>query len=428
MDKSPDAFRTISEVAEFLETPAHVLRFWESRFPQIKPVKRAGGRRYYRPADLALLVGIRKLLHDEGMTIRGVQKILREQGVRHVSGLAGDDNFDDSDLDIAPEEAELEPVVSSAPIQLFPKGPAPIVPPQEMPTPEVFAPPQTLDEADTADADAPAETIEFPDADTTEMSTAVADDEDAPKSQDPQVPDSEDTLDEEALIAALGSDVNGAATDETTAPSQASVIAAPVKGSQASRPDNAHNDLFGDDSQSLASSSSEKSSSDSGDGVSATPEINLFTAMGNEADAESIDDTALITDTPAPEDAVADATSPTDPLVAETSDKMAEPAPEVAAEIEGEPLPEVAAKPASVAAKAVDDTPPTSADEPKANIRPLPGPLPPAMDITGQWFAADLRSLRAGAFGDHAPQAVALFERLKVLRNRVGDLGRVPRR
>jgi len=89
MDKSPEAFRTISEVAETLETPAHVLRFWESRFPQIRPVKRAGGRRYYRPADIVLLTGIKRLLHDEGLTIRGVQKILREQGIRHVSGLAG---------------------------------------------------------------------------------------------------------------------------------------------------------------------------------------------------------------------------------------------------------------------------------------------------------------------------------------------------
>lgn len=90
MEKSPDAFRTISEVAEHLETPAHVLRFWESRFPQIKPVKRAGGRRYYRPSDVALLAGIKRLLHDEGMTIRGVQKMLREQGVRQVAALAGD--------------------------------------------------------------------------------------------------------------------------------------------------------------------------------------------------------------------------------------------------------------------------------------------------------------------------------------------------
>lgn len=88
MDKSPDAFRTISEVAEWLDTPTHVLRFWESRFTQVKPVKRAGGRRYYRPADMELLGGIKKLLHEDGMTIRGVQKLLREEGVRHVAELS----------------------------------------------------------------------------------------------------------------------------------------------------------------------------------------------------------------------------------------------------------------------------------------------------------------------------------------------------
>lgn len=87
MPKSADAFRTISEVSEALNTPQHVLRFWETKFPQIKPVKRAGGRRYYRPADLALLAGIRTLLHDQGLTIRGVQKILRESGVRPVMAL-----------------------------------------------------------------------------------------------------------------------------------------------------------------------------------------------------------------------------------------------------------------------------------------------------------------------------------------------------
>lgn len=89
MSKSAEAFRTISEVSDYLETPAHVLRFWESRFTQIRPVKRAGGRRYYRPADMALLSGIKKLLHDDGLTIRGVQKILKEQGVRHVADLGG---------------------------------------------------------------------------------------------------------------------------------------------------------------------------------------------------------------------------------------------------------------------------------------------------------------------------------------------------
>jgi DNA-binding transcriptional MerR regulator len=87
MNKSPDAFRTISEVAEQLDVPAHVLRFWETRFSQVKPVKRGGGRRYYRPDDVRLLRGIRSLLYDNGMTIKGVQKILRDHGVRHVIGL-----------------------------------------------------------------------------------------------------------------------------------------------------------------------------------------------------------------------------------------------------------------------------------------------------------------------------------------------------
>ncbi|WP_198670521.1 MerR family transcriptional regulator [Oceanicella sp. SM1341] len=84
MSKSPQAFRTISEVSEVLDIPAHVLRFWESRFPQLKPMKSNGGRRYYRPEDVDLLRGIRELLYDDGMTIKGVQKIFREQGVKSV--------------------------------------------------------------------------------------------------------------------------------------------------------------------------------------------------------------------------------------------------------------------------------------------------------------------------------------------------------
>ncbi len=85
--KSPDAFRTISEVAAELDVPQHVLRFWESRFVQIKPVKRAGGRRFYRPEDVDLLRGIRALLYSDGLTIRGVQKVLKERGLRHVAGI-----------------------------------------------------------------------------------------------------------------------------------------------------------------------------------------------------------------------------------------------------------------------------------------------------------------------------------------------------
>jgi DNA-binding transcriptional MerR regulator len=88
LDKSPDAFRTISEVANDLDIPQHVLRFWETRFAQIKPMKRSGGRRYYRPDDVDLLKGIRRLLYGEGYTIRGVQRILKEHGIGSVQRLA----------------------------------------------------------------------------------------------------------------------------------------------------------------------------------------------------------------------------------------------------------------------------------------------------------------------------------------------------
>jgi DNA-binding transcriptional MerR regulator len=80
--KSAEAFRTISEVAQELEVPQHVLRFWESRFPQVKPLKRAGGRRYYRPDDVVLLRRIRQCLYDQGYTIKGVQKLLREGALK----------------------------------------------------------------------------------------------------------------------------------------------------------------------------------------------------------------------------------------------------------------------------------------------------------------------------------------------------------
>ncbi len=86
MEKSPEAFRTISEVADSMDLPQHVLRFWETRFPQIRPLKRAGGRRYYRPDDVERLRVIKRLLYDEGYTIKGVQKLFREQGVQAVTG------------------------------------------------------------------------------------------------------------------------------------------------------------------------------------------------------------------------------------------------------------------------------------------------------------------------------------------------------
>lgn len=116
MEKSRDAFRTISEVAEWLDVPTHVLRFWESRFSQIKPVKRAGGRRYYRPSDMRLIGGVKTLLHDQGMTIRGVQKVLREQGLKHVSSFSPPLHGDEGD-------SEAPAVVVQA--DTAPKAPAP---------------------------------------------------------------------------------------------------------------------------------------------------------------------------------------------------------------------------------------------------------------------------------------------------------------
>ena len=91
MDKSPDAFRTISEVGEQLDLPQHVLRFWETRFSQIKPLKRGGGRRYYRPQDVDLIKGIRHMLYDQGYTIKGVQKLLRDNGVQFVIAIGSGD-------------------------------------------------------------------------------------------------------------------------------------------------------------------------------------------------------------------------------------------------------------------------------------------------------------------------------------------------
>ena len=123
MAKSRDAFRTISEVSTVLDTPTHVLRFWESKFTQIKPVKRAGGRRYYRPEDISLLAGIKVLLHDQGMTIKGAQKLLRESGVKHVMALgnAQDDAAQETTasmpiVDAAKIETQMPPTEATAPL------------------------------------------------------------------------------------------------------------------------------------------------------------------------------------------------------------------------------------------------------------------------------------------------------------------------
>ncbi|MCF6195618.1 MAG: MerR family transcriptional regulator [Emcibacter sp.] len=87
-EKSPNAFRTISEVADFMGVPQHVLRFWESKFSQISPMKRGGGRRYYRPEDIEIIEAIRNLLHEDGYTIKGAQKYLKEHGVKNALKMA----------------------------------------------------------------------------------------------------------------------------------------------------------------------------------------------------------------------------------------------------------------------------------------------------------------------------------------------------
>lgn len=124
VQKSPDAFRTISEVAEMLEVQQHVLRFWESKFAQIKPLKRGGGRRYYRPNDVHLIRGIQEYLHNDGYTIKGVQKILKDKGLRAVMERG---RLASGELDAAMGQTKIDPLVGKADL------PVPAVVKQAMP-------------------------------------------------------------------------------------------------------------------------------------------------------------------------------------------------------------------------------------------------------------------------------------------------------
>ena len=101
MAKSADAFRTISEAAEEVGAPQHVLRFWETKFDFITPVKRAGGRRFYRPQDITVLKAVKRLLHDDGLTIRGVQRLHKEQGLKKLIGAEAAALIDDGDVTIS---------------------------------------------------------------------------------------------------------------------------------------------------------------------------------------------------------------------------------------------------------------------------------------------------------------------------------------
>jgi DNA-binding transcriptional MerR regulator len=138
MDKAPDAYRTISEVGDDLDIAQHVLRFWETRFPQIKPLKRGGGRRYYRPDDVELLKGIRHLLYREGYTIKGVQRILKEQGAKAVQAVGRAGSLVPGLAPASPEDA-YDDIVPLPPPAYQPPAPSPVYEPVA-PQPVVTAP------------------------------------------------------------------------------------------------------------------------------------------------------------------------------------------------------------------------------------------------------------------------------------------------
>ena len=186
MRKAPEAFRTISEAAEALDTPAHVLRFWESKFTQVKPVKRAGGRRYYRPGDIDLLSGIRTLLHDQGMTIRGVQKLLREKGARHVAALApmSGDMANGTDAPVLRVVQDIPKVATQDGEDAVPE-PAVLHATQEPTTSEGLTEIPDLAEASDPDANVP-EATEKPQSPARRPSTVQQSPDDAAREEMPQ--------------------------------------------------------------------------------------------------------------------------------------------------------------------------------------------------------------------------------------------------
>ncbi len=193
MAKARDAFRTISEVSDWLDTPAHVLRFWESKFAQVKPVKRAGGRRYYRPEDMQLLGGIKILLHEQGMTIKGAQKLMREQGVKHVAALSPDPTAS------APEvKAAMPPPAQAPAAEPAPVVPADVEPPA--PAPVTAAPAAAPDPTPVADNVTPLTAMPPPTAPAEPVNTPAAPAATAPE---PALPREAKTPAEPRIFAAL---------------------------------------------------------------------------------------------------------------------------------------------------------------------------------------------------------------------------------
>lgn len=223
-EKSPQAFRTIREVAEWLDIEAHVLRFWESKFTQIKPVKRAGGRRYYRPADMKLIGGIKVLLHDQGLTIRGAQKKLADDGVTAIADLSPplddsprlDDELEDEAAESANICAEEDPASDDVAasqagffdIEALAKGTA----------------------AAEAEAEAQADAPDQPGTDAPEPAKAEATDADpAEAAPEPDPPETEDAVAEPEPTAETGQSPPAAPAEEppAAAPTQEDTPEAP---------------------------------------------------------------------------------------------------------------------------------------------------------------------------------------------------------
>jgi DNA-binding transcriptional MerR regulator len=429
MAKSSDAFRTISEVADWLETPAHVLRFWESKFSQVKPVKRAGGRRYYRPADMDLLSGIKKLLHDDGMTIKGVQKVLREQGVRYVASLAAQpadpSNTDhgalveDAPYVEVPIDDTLDPVIA------FPRDgrEGPVVQPEtdfadwgeEAPgdadtVPDTLDADDAADETDTIVPDQERSAVLFetvpdytgPDY-TGDSDGAAGDDpaQEATQSFEPEKEDVSETAETESAPLATGNltgdeEVPAELAQGDGAPEAAETPDIPAPAEHAAPSDGSAPDAPQTGSQGFDPATAEVFPWDEPD----VPELPF-----DIADREIPDDSA------APEDlASQEAAQPSDePEEATGTDPAAEqtdPTEQIAEDVTEEP----AAAPAEVKSRPVS--------LPDFDAAPHPAPVPEPMSQVGPLgHLANIKTLSpqtAAAMAAHLPA-------LRALRDRLGD-------
>ncbi len=258
MSKSPDAFRTISEVAEWLDVPAHVLRFWESKFTQVKPVKRAGGRRYYRPTDMLLLGGIQNLLHDKGLSIKDAQALLREEGIQHVQSLSKPLDGEEEDespieakpaskwVDPAAAEPEAEkprrPVVDREPLseeEHAPRKVAPPAPPPYPAGPPKAAPTPAAPGADAPQADvAPSAPVEtpLPESDTAHAPASTSHEVESPAPDSPAPAAAAPQASENVAPTGPASDDNTPIADNAPSTTFEDMGAVPVASSPTAAP------------------------------------------------------------------------------------------------------------------------------------------------------------------------------------------------